>query len=146
MNDTLEFISSKFLQVCIFFMVLTTCDILFFRIDSHTELYGTISCVSYISHLFIEFNFAETEKKKNQMNDHRANTYIITKNSLIDYSIGILYDLNKIKDILREKEETDTSAFWSYRKANSWDIGRINENKNDNQASTKSSENLQQVA
>lgn len=80
------------------------------------------------------------------MNDHRANTYIITKNSLIDYSIGILYDLNKIKDILREKEETDTSAFWSYRKANSWDIGRINENKNDNKASIKSSENLQQVA
>lgn len=64
MNDTLEFISSKFLQVCIFFMVLTTCDILFFRIDGHTELYGTISCVSYISHLFIEFNFAETEKKR----------------------------------------------------------------------------------
>ena len=80
------------------------------------------------------------------MDYHNRHMYIITKNSLIDYSIGIVYDLDKIKNILKEKEETDTSAFWSYRRANSWDIGRINENKNDNKAIAKSSENLQQVA
>ena len=63
MNDLAQFLSLKLLQVCVFFIILASCDILFFGIDGFTKLYAAISGISYISHLFIELKFAKTENE-----------------------------------------------------------------------------------
>jgi len=49
--------------------------------------------------------------------------YVITRDHLIDYSFGLIYEPMKAQNIVKSLECHD--HYWSYRKANDWDLGRF---------------------
>jgi hypothetical protein len=52
--------------------------------------------------------------------------YVITRDHLIDYSFGLIYEPMTAQNIVKKLECPD--YYWSYRKANDWDLGRFKQN------------------
>lgn len=49
--------------------------------------------------------------------------YVITRDNYVDYSFGLIYDLITAQDIVKKLECRE--HYWSYRKANDWDLERF---------------------